>query len=327
MRGTFSFDVRWRINLAASHALVKDGPTWRLTWSAPVASEGLGRRAHRVRLSVGPRGAPPDSRGYGRRGRRRRFYAPACVGARRARAREASCCPRRSGLLDLATRSPLPPRGCRSSPAAPLRGQGDRGAGPPEGSRDCGVTGGSRSGHRPSRCAKRVRLREGLRRSGGASAGTGSLAAGCPRDSCRHGVRGGCGTGGGWTPNRRRAPRRRRHAGRRSARPLRETRRQGTRPMVGAAARRRLCVAPARRPLARCRHASRSSHRPCCLRNRRRPRHRGAIWVRSRSVARVPRRGRARAAAVDRTGVPAPSQRPSLRRTLACPSVPSPSFE
>ena len=41
MRGTFSFDVRWRVDLAASHALVKDGPTWRLTWSAPVASEGL----------------------------------------------------------------------------------------------------------------------------------------------------------------------------------------------------------------------------------------------------------------------------------------------
>jgi hypothetical protein len=41
MRGTFSFRVRWRVDLVLSHALVRDGPTWRLTWSAPVASEGL----------------------------------------------------------------------------------------------------------------------------------------------------------------------------------------------------------------------------------------------------------------------------------------------
>jgi hypothetical protein len=41
MRGTFSFAVRWRVDLAASRALVRDGPTWRLTWSAPVANEGL----------------------------------------------------------------------------------------------------------------------------------------------------------------------------------------------------------------------------------------------------------------------------------------------
>jgi hypothetical protein len=41
MHGTFSLDVRWRVDLVASRALVRDGPTWRLTWSAPVASEGL----------------------------------------------------------------------------------------------------------------------------------------------------------------------------------------------------------------------------------------------------------------------------------------------
>jgi len=41
MRGTFSFLVRWRLDLVLSRALVRDGPTWRLTWSAPVASEGI----------------------------------------------------------------------------------------------------------------------------------------------------------------------------------------------------------------------------------------------------------------------------------------------
>lgn len=41
MRGTFVFQVQWRIDLAATHALSYDGATWRLTWSAPVASDGL----------------------------------------------------------------------------------------------------------------------------------------------------------------------------------------------------------------------------------------------------------------------------------------------
>jgi len=41
MRGRFSFAVRWRVDLVVSHALERDGPTWRLTWSSPVASEGL----------------------------------------------------------------------------------------------------------------------------------------------------------------------------------------------------------------------------------------------------------------------------------------------
>lgn len=40
MHGTFAFDVRWRIDLAASRALTRDGGGWRLSWSAPVASEG-----------------------------------------------------------------------------------------------------------------------------------------------------------------------------------------------------------------------------------------------------------------------------------------------
>jgi hypothetical protein len=41
MRGNFTFDVRWHVDLAASRALVRDGATWRLTWSAPVATDGF----------------------------------------------------------------------------------------------------------------------------------------------------------------------------------------------------------------------------------------------------------------------------------------------
>jgi hypothetical protein len=41
MRGTFAFDVRWSVDLAGSRALVRDGSTWRLSWSAPVASDGF----------------------------------------------------------------------------------------------------------------------------------------------------------------------------------------------------------------------------------------------------------------------------------------------
>jgi hypothetical protein len=41
MRGNFVFDVRWRVDMVASHALVRDGATWRLTWSAPVATDGF----------------------------------------------------------------------------------------------------------------------------------------------------------------------------------------------------------------------------------------------------------------------------------------------
>ena len=41
MRGNFTFDVRWRVDLVASHALSRDGATWRLAWSAPVATDGF----------------------------------------------------------------------------------------------------------------------------------------------------------------------------------------------------------------------------------------------------------------------------------------------
>jgi hypothetical protein len=41
MRGNFTFDVRWREDFVHSRALVRDGATWRLQWSAPVASDGF----------------------------------------------------------------------------------------------------------------------------------------------------------------------------------------------------------------------------------------------------------------------------------------------
>lgn len=41
MRGNFTFAVHWRVDLAASRALVRDGATWRLTWSSPVATDGF----------------------------------------------------------------------------------------------------------------------------------------------------------------------------------------------------------------------------------------------------------------------------------------------
>src|SRR5271165_2222657 len=41
MKGNFNFGVRWRTDLVASHALARDGATWRLGWSAPVATDGF----------------------------------------------------------------------------------------------------------------------------------------------------------------------------------------------------------------------------------------------------------------------------------------------
>jgi hypothetical protein len=40
MRGNFTFDVRWHMDLVASRSLTRDGATWRLGWSAPVATDG-----------------------------------------------------------------------------------------------------------------------------------------------------------------------------------------------------------------------------------------------------------------------------------------------
>jgi hypothetical protein len=41
MRGTFVFDVRWHVDLVAARALTRDGATWRLAWSSPVAIDGF----------------------------------------------------------------------------------------------------------------------------------------------------------------------------------------------------------------------------------------------------------------------------------------------
>jgi len=41
MRGNFTFDVRWHVDLVAARALSRDGATWRLVWSSPVATDGF----------------------------------------------------------------------------------------------------------------------------------------------------------------------------------------------------------------------------------------------------------------------------------------------
>jgi hypothetical protein len=41
MRGTFVFDVRWRLDLVGTGALVRDGAAFRLSWSSPLAADGI----------------------------------------------------------------------------------------------------------------------------------------------------------------------------------------------------------------------------------------------------------------------------------------------
>jgi hypothetical protein len=41
LRGNFTFDVRWRVDLVAAQSLRRDGATWRLAWSSPVATDGF----------------------------------------------------------------------------------------------------------------------------------------------------------------------------------------------------------------------------------------------------------------------------------------------
>jgi hypothetical protein len=41
MRGTFTFDVRWHVDLVAARAVARDGATWRVVWSSPVATDGF----------------------------------------------------------------------------------------------------------------------------------------------------------------------------------------------------------------------------------------------------------------------------------------------
>ncbi len=41
MRGTFAFDVRWRVNWVKTGKIARDGTAWRLSWSSPLASDGF----------------------------------------------------------------------------------------------------------------------------------------------------------------------------------------------------------------------------------------------------------------------------------------------
>jgi hypothetical protein len=40
-RGIATFDVRWQIDLVATHAIALDGASWRLSWSMPAAANGF----------------------------------------------------------------------------------------------------------------------------------------------------------------------------------------------------------------------------------------------------------------------------------------------
>ncbi|HEY8041042.1 MAG TPA: hypothetical protein VIF15_14650 [Polyangiaceae bacterium] len=54
MRGNFTFDVRWQIDLVAARALARDGATWRLVWSAPVATDGFDAARTFLELPAAP---------------------------------------------------------------------------------------------------------------------------------------------------------------------------------------------------------------------------------------------------------------------------------
>jgi hypothetical protein len=41
MRGDFTFDVRWRVDWVKTGAIARDGAAWRISWSSPLASDGL----------------------------------------------------------------------------------------------------------------------------------------------------------------------------------------------------------------------------------------------------------------------------------------------
>jgi len=58
MRGNFTFDVRWRVDLVAAQSLTRDGATWRLEWSSPVATDGFD--AARTRLDFPAAPDPPQ---------------------------------------------------------------------------------------------------------------------------------------------------------------------------------------------------------------------------------------------------------------------------
>lgn len=41
MRGDFTFDVGWRVDWVKTGAIARDGTAWRISWSSPLASDGL----------------------------------------------------------------------------------------------------------------------------------------------------------------------------------------------------------------------------------------------------------------------------------------------
>jgi hypothetical protein len=54
MRGTFTFDVRWRVDWVKSRALARDGVAWRLSWSSPVAATGFDSARATLDLPAAP---------------------------------------------------------------------------------------------------------------------------------------------------------------------------------------------------------------------------------------------------------------------------------
>ncbi len=54
MRGTFTFDVRWRVDWVRSRALVRDGVAWRLSWSSPLAATGFDTARATLDLPAAP---------------------------------------------------------------------------------------------------------------------------------------------------------------------------------------------------------------------------------------------------------------------------------
>jgi hypothetical protein len=59
MRGNFTFGVRWRVDLVAARSLTRDGATWRLAWSSPVAIDGFDAAHTRLDFPSAP--DPPQA--------------------------------------------------------------------------------------------------------------------------------------------------------------------------------------------------------------------------------------------------------------------------
>ena len=90
MRGELHLRRRWHVDLVATHALTRDGATWRLAWSSPVATDGFDGAHTLLRLPRRARRAPAHRRRHRRRRRGRgRHAAPR---ARRGIA-SSSCAP------------------------------------------------------------------------------------------------------------------------------------------------------------------------------------------------------------------------------------------